>query len=189
MFLQVFRGQVGDRDAARVCLGRWVDTLGSGWLGTTAGVTEDGRSVTLARFSSPDAAAPTPARDTWWEEMSALSSEPLAVQDCPEVMTQLRGDSPEAGFVQVLQGRITDLDRLQRTLAAASPWQSVARPDIIGGLLGLHGDGRFTQAVYFTSEQAAQAGECAPVDDTGTDPLVEDLTWFDLRTPWAYAPR
>jgi hypothetical protein len=145
--------------------------------------------MTLVRFGSADAAASTPARDVWWSEMSALSPEALTVRDCPEVMTQLRGDAADAGFVQVLQGRITSLDRLQRTLGASSAWQATARPDIIGGLLGLHGDGRFTQIVYFTSEDHARAGEPGPVESPGAEPLVEDLTWFDLRTPWAYAPR
>jgi hypothetical protein len=191
MFLQVYRGRVADAAAAHAALGRWADSLGPGWQGTTAGVTDDGHSVTLVRYDSADAAVPTGARRTWWTEMSGLSANPMTCQDCAQVMTQLGGDSAEAGFVQVLQGRITDLDRLQRLLADACDWQAEARTDLIGGFLGLHGDGAFTQAVYFTSEDAAREGARTqpPVDTGELDALVGGLTYYDLREPWAYSPR
>jgi hypothetical protein len=194
MFLQVFHGQVGDGGAARTCLGEWMETLDrpdSGWLGTTAGVTADGRSITLTRFASAEAAEPTRERDRWSAQMAALSSAPVTVESCPEVMTQLRGDTGDAGFVQVVQGRIADLERLQHALEAASEWQTVERDDIIGGLLGLHGDGRFTQAVYFTSEVAARSGEQRdpPAEAGELDLLVDGLTFLDLPRPWAYLPR
>jgi hypothetical protein len=190
MFLQVYRGLVADREEAHAALDRWSASLGTGWQGTTAGVTDDGHSVTLVRYDSADAAVPTGARRTWWTEMSALSSDPMTCRDCAEVMTQLGGDSADAGFVQVLQGRIADLDRLQRLLTEAAEWQAETRTDLIGGFLGLHGDGRFTQAVYFTSEDAAWEGaRTQPAVDTGDlDALVDDLTFYDLRQPWAYSP-
>jgi hypothetical protein len=191
MFLQVYRGRVADGDEAHACLDRWSGSLGTGWQGTTAGVTDDGHSVTLVRYDSADAAVPTGARRTWWTEMSALSSDPMTCRDCAQVMTQLGGDSADAGFVQVLEGRITDLERLQQLLAEASDWQSELRSDLIGGFLGLHGDGGFTQAVYFTSEDAAREGALVepPVDTGELDELVRGVTVLDLRRPWAYSPR
>jgi hypothetical protein len=122
--------------------------------------------------------------------MSHLSAHPLSCQDCGQVITQLRGDSPDAGFVQLLRGQIADLERLEHALEVASPWEAGTRPDIIGGLLGLHGDGGFTQIVYFTSEDAARTGERreAPAETGEVGTLVSDLTYFDLRSPWAYAP-
>jgi hypothetical protein len=115
----------------------------------------------------------------------------MTCQDCAQVMTQLGGDSDDAGFVQVLEGRITDLERLQQLLAEASGWQAEMRSDLIGGFLGLHGDGGFTQAMYFTSEDAAREGALVepPVDTTELDNLVGDLAVSDLRQPWAYSPR
>jgi hypothetical protein len=190
MFLRVYRGQVTDPGQVRTALDRWQSSLGPGWLGTTAGITDDGRSVTLVRFDSADAAAPTAEADAWWAEMNGLSSDPMSREDCPRVMTQLGGDSPDAGYVQVVQGRVADLERLQQVLAEASTWQAEARTDVIGGLMGLHDDGGFTQAVYFTSEDAAWEGARTqpPVDTAELDQLVGDLRFFDLRRPWAYSP-
>jgi hypothetical protein len=193
VFLQVFRARVAEPGPVHESHDRWAGALQGdpGWLGTTAGVTDDGEAFTLARFASADAAR-SPARDAWWSEMSALSTEPVNCQDCGEVITQLHGDSPDAGFVQVLQGRVADLERLEHALEIASPWEADARTDIIGGLLALHGDGHFTQAVYFTSEAAAREGEAraTPPPETGEiDALVSELAFYDLRNPWAYAPR
>jgi hypothetical protein len=197
MFLQVFRGDVHDPAATHGALDRLMDTLDGttdGWLGTTAGVTPDGHSLTLSRFTTAEDARRTnqgPAGHTWLAEMSGLSSVPVTVDDCPQVITQLRGDSSDAEFVQVLQGRIADLERLEHALEAASPWQTESRSDIIGGLLALHGDGRFTQAVYFTSESEARAGERVerPAEADEIDSLVSDVSYFELRQPWAYTPR
>jgi hypothetical protein len=196
MFLQVCHGQgVSEPEEAHTSLGRWMDSLAggdTGWLGTTAGVTDDGESFTLTQFDSAGSAgraATTPARERWWAELSALCSGPLTVEDCGQVITQLRGDSDEAGFVQVLQGRITNLERLERALEAASPWQAETRSDIIGGLLALHGGGRFTQTVYFTSEAEARNGERIepPPGTAELAFLVDDLTYWDLRRPWGYS--
>jgi hypothetical protein len=187
MFLQVYRGRVSDPAATHAALDRWSGSLGSGWQGTTAGVTEEGQSVTLVRYDSADAAVPTGARRTWWTEMCGLSSEPMTCQDCVQVMTQLRGDAPDAAFVQVIQGRISDLDRLQQVLADASSWQTEVRTDLIGGYLGLHGDGGFTQAAYFTAGDGGP--DQPPVDTRELDELVGDLAFFDLWQPWAYSPR
>ena len=59
MFVQVIQGQVADAGKLKAALDRWIQELAPGsigWLGTTAGVTEDGRFIELARFESEDAA-------------------------------------------------------------------------------------------------------------------------------------
>src|SRR5262249_35254075 len=59
MFVQVIRGQVTDPEEVHAALNRWSEQLAAGapgWLGMTAGVTEDGRFVALARFESEEAA-------------------------------------------------------------------------------------------------------------------------------------
>jgi len=53
MFVQVIQGQVSDVGQARAALDQWAQELApgaNGWLGSAAGVTEDGRFVALARF-------------------------------------------------------------------------------------------------------------------------------------------
>jgi hypothetical protein len=70
------------------------------------------------------------------------------------------------------------------------------RPEIIGGTIALHGDGGFTQAVYFTSEEAAREGERKEPTPELKALLYEDmalnegdLVYFDLRDPWLHSPR
>jgi hypothetical protein len=46
MFVQVIQGQVSDPEQVHAALNRWSEQLAAGapgWLGSTAGVTEDGR--------------------------------------------------------------------------------------------------------------------------------------------------
>lgn len=74
MFVQVIQGQVSDAGQVRAALDRWVQELApsaSGWLGSTTGVTDDGRFVALARFESEEAArrnSDRPEQDKWWAE-------------------------------------------------------------------------------------------------------------------------
>ena len=53
MFVQVIQGNVSDAAAVRARFERWRAELApgaDGWLGSTAGVTDDGRLVVVARF-------------------------------------------------------------------------------------------------------------------------------------------
>ena len=68
------------------------------------------------------------------------------------------------------------------------------RPDFIGALVALHGDGRFTQVAYFTSEAAAREAEAdrspeAQARVSEMLSLIEDPRYFDIREPWLYSPR
>ena len=53
MFVQIIQGKASDPEQLRAALDRWVRDLAPGavgWLGSTGGVTEDGRFIALARF-------------------------------------------------------------------------------------------------------------------------------------------
>jgi hypothetical protein len=53
MFVQVIQGRVADPARVKAALDRWAEELApdaEGWLGSTAGVTDDGRFIALARF-------------------------------------------------------------------------------------------------------------------------------------------
>jgi len=62
---------------------------------------------------------------------------------------------------------------------------AAARPDIVGGIVGFHGDREFVQAIYFTSEDAAREGEKSMQDDGGAAEweamLDGPLTFTDLH--------
>ncbi|WP_131748028.1 hypothetical protein [Frankia sp. Cppng1_Ct_nod] len=201
MFLQVFQGRVGDVEEVRSALDRWVADLAPtapGWLGSTAGVTDGGMFVGLARFASAEEArrnSERPEQHQWWMETAKLFSGEVVFHDYTDVEQMMGGGSDDAGFVQVIQGRTTDAERLR---ALGREFERLApglRPDILGATAGLAGDGTFTQAVYFTSEEAARTGERAePPPEVARlmeqeNALMADLFYFDLRNPWLVSPR
>src|SRR5919108_1382294 len=117
VFVQVIKGQVAEAEQARAALDRWAREVAPGavgWLGSTAGVTEDGRFIALARFESEEAArrnSDRPEQDQWWAETSRLFSGEASFQDSSDVTVDVTGDPDTAGFVQVFQDRVSDPQR------------------------------------------------------------------------------
>jgi hypothetical protein len=201
MFVQVIQGRVRDAEQLRGRLDRWMADLSSnaeGWLGSTSGVTADGIGIALARFESADAArrnSDRPEQGQWWAETAQVFDGDVTFHDCSDVREFGQGGSNDAGFVQIIQGRYTDLEKgLELMQRSEEPLREL-RPDVIGGLLCLHGDGGFTQAVYFTSEAEARAGEQQQPPPEVQAMLEEeagittDLAYFDLTDPWLDSPK
>ncbi|MGH8867757.1 MAG: hypothetical protein ACRDYU_07160 [Actinomycetes bacterium] len=199
MFIQVIRGHVIDSDEVKAALDRWVTERGSrtpGWLGTTAGITDSGTLVAAVRFDSEESArrnSESPEQHQWWMETSKLFSGDVTFRDSTECDLILRGGSDEAGFVQVMTGRITDKERLREMGRRMEDALSSFRPDVLGGTVAFHADGTATQTMYFTSETAAREGERkapppevqAMLDEDAE--LFQDVTFDDLREPWLYS--
>lgn len=198
MFVQVIQGKANDLAALREQWVRWDEQLkpgAEGFLGSTAGITADGAFIALARFESEAAARASSGRaeqDAWWRETSQYLDEPT-FHDCTQVELLNDGGSDDAGFVQVIQGKVTDVDRAREIDTAMQDRLGSLRPDIIGGIVAWHPrDGRFTNAVYFTSEAEARAKE----RETSNAPEFEDYmreyqaisdgepTYLDLTDPW-----
>ena len=201
MFVQVIQGKVADATAARAQLEAWMSDLApgaQGWLGSTAGVTDEGELLLLARFESEEAArrnSDRPEQTTWWEQTAAVFSGDPEFRDSTDVDVDLPGDPDQAGFVQVMQGRTSDPDR-SRELMAQDPtdWAS-ARPDILGSMTALHPDGAWTMAIYFTSEEEARKGEQQEMPPELADIMSEldslavgETAYHDLREPWLHHP-
>ena len=202
MFVQVIKGQVADAEQARAALDRWARELAPGatdWLGSTAGVTEDGRFIALARFESEEAArrnSDRPEQDQWWAETAKLFTGEATFKDSSDVTVDLVGDPDEAGFVQVIQGRGSDADRARELMRqdSSAAWAAY-RPEILGSVAVGHEGGASTMAVYFTSEAAAREGERKqppPELQAQMDELaalsVGEPEFFDLKRPWLYSP-
>lgn len=200
MFVQVIRGRVSDPEAAREAFDGWVRELSpgaDGWLGTTGGVTADGRLVVLARFASEEAARANsrrPEQDRWWRQTAPLVFDPT-FHDSADVRGYLATGSDQAGFVQVITGQTSDPDRMMDSVVRLSASLHRFRPDLIGGTVALHHDGTFTEAVYFTSLEQARAGEQRqlPPELQGALDRAEELTsmlsYHDLTEPWLFSPR
>src|SRR3954470_18847266 len=142
MFAQVIQGRTSNGEALRAATDRWLEELSPGavgWLGSTAGVTDDGRAVAVVRFESAEAArrnADRPEQTRWWEETRRLYDGDVTFLDSEDVTVELIGDPDEAGFVQVMQGQVTDPQRAKEIMAAL-PAERMAefRPDILGSVM------------------------------------------------------
>ena len=199
MFVQVIDGRVADRDGLRAQLDKWLQDLAAGaqgWLGTTAGVAEDGTFIAVVRFESEAAAqanSDRPEQGAWWEETKGNFDGEVTFLNCPQVDVLVAGGSDDAGFVQVMQGR-GDRDQVVAEMPALEEPLRRMRPDVIGGIAAWPGDGTFTQVVYFTSEGEAREGERSePSPDDAEamaklDGLMQVDRYVDLRDPWLTSP-
>jgi hypothetical protein len=200
MFIQVIQGRVSNPDGVRAALDRWKAELApgaEGWLGSTGGLTDDGRFIALARFSSEELArrnSDRPEQGAWWDEMSKHLSE-AAFHDSARVHLYQGGGSDQAGFVQVIQGHTEDMERLGELGRAQEQAMAEQAPHVLGMTISEHADrpGDFTQAVYFTSEEEARRRERErPAEsDPGMQEILgmmTDLRYYDLRDPWLDSP-
>src|SRR5213080_617605 len=201
MFVQVIRGEVSDPEQVRAAFDRWSLQLAAGapgWLGTTAGVTGDGRFVGLARFESEEAArrnSDRPEQGQWWTETSRLFTGEVIFRDSSDVTADVNGDPDTAGFVQVMQGRSSDPDRARELMAQDPDEWAAFRPDLIGSVAVGHEGGAYTVAMYFISEQAAREGErkqpppqLKAVMEQMNQLMAGEPEFLDLRQPWLYSP-
>lgn len=201
MFVQVIQGQVSDAGAVREAMDRWVRELApgaTGWLGSTGGVTDDGRLVMLARFESADAArrnSERPEQGQWWEQTSQLFTGEASFLDSENVVPDLVGDPDDATFVQVMQGRGSDPERANELMQQDSGAWADFRPDILGSLAVMHDGGAYTMALYFTSEEDAREGEKKETPPELQEQMKEmdalsigEPDFFDLRQPWLSSP-
>jgi hypothetical protein len=198
MFVQVITGKTPNPQGLLRQAHRWQDELrpgATGFLGSSSGVTDDGRFVLLARFESEDAARRNSARDQqgeWWTDTEKYV-EAVTFQDSVDVMTLLGGGSNAAGFLQVMRGRVTDSEKITAVASRIPEFEAALRehrPDVIGEVIVTHADASFTEVVYFASEATARQGE-----STEAPPEVQALymelmsaiaidEYLDLKDPW-----
>ena len=196
MFIQIIQGTCRDSDALHRQLDRWRQEMGpkaEGWLGGTYGITDDNKFVGVVRFESSEAAARNstrPEQSAWWAETERCFDGEVTFHDCDEAMMFLDGGADDAGFVQVIQGRVTDPERFRRFMEQPMDMLREVRPEIIGGIIAMEPDGRFTETVAFRTEDAAREGERKEMPaemrqawDEETA-MMQDVTYLDLRHPW-----
>ncbi len=201
MFVQVIQGKVTDAGEVRAQMDRWVEELAPGsigWLGSTMGVTDDGQFIALARFESEETArqnSDRPEQDAWWQQAAKLFESEPEFHESSDVEIDTPGDPQQAGFVQVMQGRTSDPERARQLMADdTTVWESF-RPVILGTLTVSHDEDAWTMAIYFTSEEAARAGERQepPAEMVAMMEELDSLsvgepTFFDLKDPWLRGP-
>jgi hypothetical protein len=198
MFVQVIEGQVADAERLRQQMDRWNEVLrpgAAGFLGTTGGVTDDGRGVFLARFDSAAEAKANGDRSEqgqWWAETVPCFDGEVTFTDSEDVEMFLAGGSDDASFVQVMKSsgvdraKMHEMDRQFERVAAQ--W----RPDLIGGTRVWTGADSCIEFAYFTTEAAAREGEqkAPPPELAGQSAdfaaMMAHTEFLDLRQPWLY---
>ena len=196
MFIQIIQGKCTRQDDMRAMVDRWRTEVGptaEGWLGGTYGFTDDDMFVGVVRFESKEMAMANSARPeqgAWWAEMEKLFDGPVEFHDCSDVTLMLDGGSDEAGFVQVIRGKVDDPEKL-KSMMRETDMLHEARPEILGATLAIEDDGTFTETVAFTDEAAARAGEATemPADvREALESAMQDARYMDLHHPWFAAP-
>ena len=197
MFIQIIQGKCERQDEMRALTERWTRELApgaDGWLGGTFGFTDDGQSIAVVRFESREAAmanSERPEQQAWWAEAEQLYDGPVEFHDCNRVAMMMGGGSDDAGFVQIIEGKLDDPDAIESGMREMESILHEARPDILGGTLAIEDDGTFVETVFFTDEAAAREGEAKAMESGPAaeamrqwDEHVHDVRYLDLHQPW-----
>lgn len=200
MFVQVIQGRASDAQGLRKQFERWNEEIkpgAAGFLGSTGGVTEDGELFIAARFESEDAArknSERPEQGKWWEETSQYIDGEATFIEYTQVQQMKDGGSNDAGFVQAMQGRTSDINKAKQMDEEFADVSRDVRPDLIGGITAWKEDGTFTSVNYFTSEAEARKAETQEpppeVQKQMQDwmSLFSDMKYIDLKEPWFSSP-
>jgi len=200
MFVQVIKGRVSDPQKLRNAMQTWLDELAAGatgWLGSTTGVTDDGTAIAIARFDSVESArrnSDRPEQGEWWAATEPLFDGEVTFDDSTDVDEYVSGDPDSAGFVQVMQGEVSDPRRARELMRSRPDNFEQLRPDILAILSAGHPGGRWTTIAYFTSEAEARRREAEEPPEF-VDMMAElkslnvgEMRYYDLDQVWLDSP-
>lgn len=193
MFVQVIEGRTSDPAALRERGEQWQQELrpgATGYLGITAGTTDDGRAITIARFedeASARANSERPEQSAWWEGTAQLYDGEPTFTESSDVTEWLGGGSDDAGFVQVMKSTGVDRAQVEKMDAAFDSYKHL-RPDLLGGLRIWTGKDSCIDVAYFTSEAEARVGEKAEMppelmEMMGDGAGMGETDYLDLTDP------
>lgn len=198
MFIQIIQGRCSRADELHKVLDRWEHELApgaTGWLGGTYGITDDGMFIGVVRFDSRESAmtnAARPEQGAWWGEAERCLDGAAEFHDCDDVMLLLDGGSDQAGFVQVIRGKVEDPSRLKSLMGRDTDMLHEARPEILGATLAFDEDGTFTETIAFRDEASARRGESQQMPEdmrAEWDSMMSEVQFMDLHHPWFASAR
>jgi hypothetical protein len=193
MFVQIIKGRTTDAAEVRRQGERWRDEVqpgAIGFLGSTVGVADDGTFYAFARFvdaASARANSERPQQSAWWQGMVKLFDGEPTFRESSDITVLLDGGSDTAGFVQVMEGTVSDRAKAE-ALESDEMLEELrtVRPDVIGSVRMWFAGGAFVEAVYFTSEDEARAGETSEdfaEAEQDFAAVYGEVTFTDLRDP------
>jgi hypothetical protein len=189
VFIQIIQGKCTRQDELRALADTWREEMAptaDGWLGGTYGFTDDDQFVGIIRFESREAAmrnSERPEQGQWAGRMTALLDGPVEYHDCEDVTLMLDGGSDDAGFVQVIRGKVDDPQKL-KSLMGDTDMLHELRPEILGATLAIEA------TVAFTDEESARSGESKEMPEMPADvretleASMRGATYYDLHHPW-----
>jgi hypothetical protein len=195
MFIQVIEGHVRDQEELYRRLDEWNETVrpsAIGYLGSTGGCTTTGDCILVARFENRDAAmrnSARPEQTSWWQQMETCFDGPVTFHDSEDVQIMQHGPLDDASFVQAMDGHVTDKARAHEVEVEADHVLAEERPELLGSVTAFFDDGGYTELAYFTSEEAARAGErseMSPSASAAFDAWMAAMPvdrYLDLRAP------
>jgi hypothetical protein len=194
MFVQCITAKVTDEAGFRKQHEKWQREVAPGaigYLGSTGGLTEDGRLFLAARFETAEAAQQNGVRqeqDAWWKETEGYLSD-VVFEDSSDVQPYLGGGSDDSGFVQVMRYRLKDIGAAREIWAEMDKLPN-ERPDLMGALTVTHDGGSVTDILYFTNEKEARENEgktpspeAAEVMGRWGELIDGDIEYLDLKEP------
>lgn len=194
MFVQIIEGQTSDPAGVKRKGDEWQEQLKPGAVGyvdVTAGSAADGRTISIVRFESAEAAQANSQRaeqGAWFGEMEKYYDAPPTFTESTDSATFLGGPSTDAGFVQIM--KVTNVERAAvDRLDAAFERLAPERPDLLGILRVWTGPGSYVEAAYFTSEADARAAERKELPSELAEVMSEleainaNTEWMDLSDP------
>jgi hypothetical protein len=198
VFIQIIQGKCTKQDEMHARFDMWLRDLAPsapGWMGGTFGFTDDDMFVGVVRFEDKEKAmtnSDRPEQGQWWSETERLFDGPVEFHNADKVLLMLEGGSDEAGFVQVIQGKLDDPALLEAEMDDMTNMLHRERPEILGTTFAIEEDGTFTEAVFFTDEAKAREGEAKAMPNReDVRHLMEDwrrtthdLRYLDLHHPW-----
>lgn len=192
MFIQMVQGACTHQDDMRMLVDDWCGEMADqpGWLGGTYGFTDDNSFVGVVRWDTRAACqAYCDRMDAawWWAGACEVMDGMPEVHQSDDVTMMLEGGSDDAGFVQIMHGKVGDADLLRKmsTDQEMTAMLHQARPDIIGSTLLIEDDGTFVETISFTDEESARIGEkqeMPPAADM--EHAIREVHYMDLHHPW-----
>jgi hypothetical protein len=195
VFVQVVRGVVRDPVETFARLDLWLLELAPGargWLGTTAGVTEDGELISFVRFASAADARHSSDRveqGQWWADSTRVFSGDVSFDNYDGVTLFGAGGSDDVAAVEVLVGRVRRRRRLTDLAAELAEYGMTVAPGVIGGLVGLQEDGNLTQAIYLGHPHSCpDHRRVEPEARFGSSTGLSELRLLRLERLWLGSP-